>query len=154
MTDGRLLEDSYLVPRLAREAAVAIPYCPYSGYPVQAAVAVVAGDLINFYHGANYEVITFNQTMHAEHSAITAALNDRQNPLKHRIIEAVYVKTPNGGPPCGHCRQIIAEFSVTPNIPVFIDGPAGVRKVLSGVLLPDAFDSLSDSPPESSSRLM
>ncbi len=136
--------DQAILDALRVEADRAIPYCPYSNYPVQAAVCVREGIQTKFYHGANYEVISFNQTMHAEHSAITAALNARLSE-EHRIIEAVYVQTPNGGPPCGHCRQIIAEYAVNPDIPIYVLGAGGdVHKYTLRELLPAAFTTIKD----------
>lgn len=116
------------------------PYCEYSNYPVRAAVATTYGA---FFGGANYEVITFNQTMHAEHSAITAALNHRPDE-DHKIITEVFVTTPNGGPPCGHCRQIIAEFAASPFIPIYIEqADLSIFELPLSSLLPYAFDDLS-----------
>lgn len=136
-----MFNDPLLVQRLAENAALAEPYCPYSGYKVRAAVAARYGSGIRIYWGANYEVVSFNQTMHAEHSAITAALNDRVPQFGPQIIEAVYVETKDGGMPCGHCRQIIAEFAVSPSIPIYVSNGKDWQMKTLAELLPYTFNA-------------
>ncbi|MBU4421650.1 cytidine deaminase [Candidatus Parcubacteria bacterium] len=76
-------------------------YCPYSNYPVGAAVLSENG---NIYIGWNAETVSFNQSVHAEQSAIM------RMPKKDRKIKMLAFVSRDGGAPCGHCRQIISEF--------------------------------------------
>ncbi len=77
-------------------------YCPYSDYPVGAAVLSEGG---NIYVGWNAETVTFNQSVHAEQNAIM------RMPSSDRKIKMVAFVSRDGGAPCGHCRQIISEFA-------------------------------------------
>ena len=93
-----------------RAAADALPaaYVPYSNYPVAVVVESVDGRL---YAGMNFENSAFTPTQHAEETAITAALLDG---VRERCgdgwLQTVYVRCASEGAPCGHCRQVIAEW--------------------------------------------
>lgn len=77
-------------------------YCPYSDYPVGAAVL---SENNNIYTGWNVETVSFNQSVHAEQNAIM------QMPENDRKIKMLAFVSRDGKAPCGHCRQIISEFS-------------------------------------------
>jgi cytidine deaminase len=57
-----------------------------------------------------------------------------------RVVEAVVVtERAEPCPPCGRCRQQLAEFA-GPGLPVHLAGPEGVRMTTTlGALLPLAF---------------
>ena len=119
------------------------PYCPYSNYPVWAAVWAESDGMNWLYYGANYEEIAFNATIHGEQAAIVGALNSLAPADNHKIINGVWVRTRNGGTPCGHCRQFIAEFASSPDIPIVTEDFEGERKFYTlRDLLPNSFDSL------------
>jgi len=79
-------------------------YCPYSNYPVG---AIVLSENNNIYEGWNVEAVNFNGTTHAEQNAIC------RMPENDRKIKILIFVSKDGGFPCGHCRQIINEFSST-----------------------------------------
>lgn len=88
----------------AREAQAAA-YCPYSNFPVGAAVLTADGGL---YKGCNVENASYGLTICAERNAIAAAIA-----AGHMDFVAIAVVTNAAEParPCGACRQVIAEFS-------------------------------------------
>jgi len=91
----------------ARQAA-GHAYCPYSRFPVGAAV-LTDGDEI--FSGCNVENASYGLTICAERNAIFQAVASmRERPT----IRAVVVFTPTEEPtaPCGACRQVINEFGL------------------------------------------
>ena len=117
---------------LARHA-LANAHSPYSGLRVGACVRAASGRL---YAGCNVENVSYGLTQCAETTAIGSmvAAGDRE-------IAEVVVLTERAGlcPPCGRCRQQLAEFA-RPQAPVHLCGPEGVRLTTTlGELLPLAF---------------
>lgn len=90
--------------RAAAEAAAERAYCPYSKFPVGAAVLT---DRDEVFVGCNVENASFGLSMCAERNAVFQALAKG-----HRKIVAVVIVTPTSAPtpPCGACRQVINEF--------------------------------------------
>ena len=117
---------------LARRA-LANAHAPYSGLRVGSCVRAASGRL---YAGCNVENVSYGLTQCAETTAIGSmvAAGDRE-------IAEVVVLTERAGlcPPCGRCRQQLAEFA-RPQAPVHLCGPEGVRLTTTlGELLPLAF---------------
>ncbi|MCF2905307.1 cytidine deaminase [Octadecabacter sp. CECT 8868] len=80
-------------------------YAPYSNFAVGAAIKTIDG---NVYKGINVENVAYPEGTCAEAGAIAAmcAAGERQ------ISEvAVIADAPAPVPPCGGCRQKIAEFA-------------------------------------------
>ena len=83
-------------------------YAPYSGYQVGAALLCKDGSV---YLGCNLENAAFSPTVCAERTAFFKALYDG-----HREFTAIAVCGGKDGvitktsPPCGVCRQVMAEF--------------------------------------------
>ena len=83
-------------------------YAPYSGYQVGAALLCKDGSV---YLGCNLENAAFSPTVCAERTAFFKALYDG-----HREFAAIAVCGGKDGmitkpsPPCGVCRQVMAEF--------------------------------------------
>ena len=92
---------------LAKEA-MTHAYAPYSGYQVGAAL-LCKDDSV--YLGCNLENAAFSPTVCAERTAFFKALFDG-----HREFTAIAVCGGKNGvitktsPPCGVCRQVMAEF--------------------------------------------
>ena len=84
--------------------------CPYSNYPVGAALLTDQNKIII---GFNIESKAYPTTLCAERVAIFSAISQGYNKFL-----AMAVATIDGGTPCGGCRQIIIEFAK--NIPVFV----------------------------------
>ena len=106
-------------------------YAPYSNYHVGAALLASSG---KFYDGCNVENAAYGSSICAERTALVKAVSEGE-----REFEAVAVVTDNGGPPCGSCRQMLAEFGL--DIKVFLlDGMGNVSSETTlRELLPDAF---------------
>lgn len=117
----------------AREAA-ARAYCPYSNYPVGAALLTRDGRIVT---GCNVENVSFGLTLCAERTALVKAVSDGQCGF---AALAVVGGGRTAAAPCGACRQVLAEFCA-PEMPVFYARLTGGRCVATtvGALLPQAF---------------
>jgi cytidine deaminase len=80
-------------------------YAPYSQYQVGAALLSGSGRI---YAGCNVENASYGLALCAERAAIAAMISDGE-----RTIRAIAIVTdgPVPGPPCGMCRQVLAEFA-------------------------------------------
>jgi len=119
-----------------RQAALDIrarAYAPYSGFQVGAAVVDKNGQV---HLGCNVENVAYPEGTCAEAGAIAAMVAAGQ-----QKIAAVYVvaDSPAPVPPCGGCRQKIAEFA-DPDVQVTLATVAGKETTLTVAgLLPGAF---------------
>lgn len=106
-------------------------YAPYSNYQVGAALRTKSGRL---YTGCNVENAAYPQSICAERVAIYKAVSDGE-----REFDVIVVATPNGGSPCGGCRQVMAEFGLD-TIVLMADGEGRlVQEATVNDLLPFAF---------------
>ena len=112
MTPSQAELDSLL--ERARSAA-AQSYSPYSGFKVGAALLLSDGHMVN---GANVENVSFGLTICAERSALVRAVSEYGPKIR---IAAVAVANLNQAPspPCGACRQMLAEFAGADAVVVF-----------------------------------
>jgi cytidine deaminase len=78
-------------------------YCPYSNFPVGAAIRTASGKI---YQGCNVENASFGLTNCAERVAAGAAVA-----AGDRDFVAIAVVSRGGVSPCGACRQFLAEFA-------------------------------------------
>lgn len=115
----------------AREQA----YCPYSGFAVGAALLAASGRV---YTGVNMENASFGGTICAERAALAAAVTAGERQFFALAIVAGDTPTP----PCGICRQLLAEFG---DMRVSYANAAltAVRETTLAALLPEAFSSSS-----------
>ena len=121
---------------LLRAAADAMrnAYAPYSRFKVGAAVRGVSGAL---YAGANVENVAYPQGQCAEASALGAMVAAGESSI---TAVAVVAERTEHCPPCGGCRQRLAEFGGA-DTPVHLGRPGVVPLILTlGELLPGAFD--------------
>ena len=101
----------------AARAAAAHAYCPYSRFPVGAAVLTQEGSIA---HGCNVENASFGLTSCAERNAIFRAVADGATSI---VALALYTPTREPVTPCGACRQVIAEFGRDAQVRCVCDGP-------------------------------
>ncbi|EFO93798.1 hypothetical protein GCK72_013969 [Caenorhabditis remanei] len=107
-------------------------HCPYSKFPVGAALLTESGETIL---GCNVENASYGGTICAERSAIVSAVSQGHN--KFRAI-AVVTGLSEPASPCGLCRQFLVEFG---DFKVVV-GTASNSKILTTStrdLLPYAF---------------
>lgn len=117
----------------AARDAMARAYAPYSKFPVGAAIRADDGKI---YLGANIENLSFPQGWCAEPTAIGAMV---MGGAKKIIEMAVIAEKLACCPPCGGCRQKIAEFA-GPETRVYLCDDQGVQKVMTmEELLPFSF---------------
>jgi cytidine deaminase len=109
-------------------------YSPYSKFRVGAALRLAGGAVVT---GTNVENASYGLTICAERSALVRAVAEFGPAIR---ITAVAVANLNGAasPPCGACRQMLAEF-VLPEAPVAFPGEDGVRVMPFHDVLPMAF---------------
>jgi cytidine deaminase len=91
-------------------------YIPYSHYPVGAALRSRDGTI---FRGCNVENAAYPSSLCAERVALVKAVSEG-----HREFDLLAVVTPNGGSPCGSCRQMLYEFA--PNLRVILARTDGV----------------------------
>ena len=125
----------------ARENA----YAPYSRFKVGAALQLGSGDIVT---GNNQENAAYPSGLCAERVAIFHA--GSQNPDAIIVSMAITAKSLNSilttpVPPCGACRQVLAEYEVKqdPSIEIYFMGETGRVVKANSVkdLLPLIFDS-------------
>ena len=115
---------------VARQAAQH-SYSPYSGFRVGAALELTNGEIVT---GTNVENVSFGLTNCAERAALVRAVSQFGPEIR---VGAVAVANLNGlpSPPCGACRQVLAEF-ILPDAPVIFPAAGGVRTMTFNELLP------------------
>jgi cytidine deaminase len=117
----------------AATAARAHAHAPYSKFAVGAAVLVEGGELFS---GCNVENSSYGLSLCAERNAIGQAVARGK---KKVLACAIVAATSEPCPPCGMCRQVLAEFA-EPGAPVRSRTPAGQEARYSlSELLPHAF---------------
>jgi len=79
-------------------------YVPYSKFPVGAALLTKTGKV---YTGCNIENAAYPVTCCAERVAIFKAISEGETTFTEMAVAA---NTDRPVPPCGSCRQVMAEF--------------------------------------------
>jgi homotetrameric cytidine deaminase len=117
----------------AAEAAMRMAYAPYSEFKVGAAVRAPSGAI---YAGANVENVAFPQGQCAEASAIGALVAAGESAITAVAVVAEKVEV---CPPCGGCRQRLAEFG-SADTPVHLGRPGATPHTTTlAELLPLSF---------------
>ncbi len=110
-------------------------YVPYSRFKVGAAIRAASGKI---YAGCNVENVAYPEGTCAEAGAIAAMVAAGET----RILEALVIAdSPAPVPPCGGCRQKLAEFAAR-DVVVTLCTTDGLSHALTvGDLLPGQFDA-------------
>lgn len=110
-------------------------YAPYSRFKVGAALRSTSG---NLHLGVNVENAAYPEGTCAEAGAIAAMIASGDT----RIAEILVIADcPDPVPPCGGCRQKIAEFA-GPEVKVTLCTTAGKSKTMTvAELLPGSFSA-------------
>jgi len=117
--------------------AMAYAYCPYSNFPVGAALLCEDGSL---HLGCNIENVAYSLGICAERTAAVKAVSGG-----HTKFKAIAVASDNENfiSPCGSCRQFLMEFNR--ELVVYLTkSDSSYKKVKIGDLLPMAF-SMDDN---------
>jgi cytidine deaminase len=119
----------------AARAVRARSYSPYSGFAVGAAIETEDGTVVT---GCNVETASLSLTICAERVALSRAIAEG-----HRRFRAIAIAGAEGvdTPPCGACRQFMAEFAR--DLPVTFTSANGIERTTISQLLPRAFTAES-----------
>jgi homotetrameric cytidine deaminase len=111
-----LLRDGAEALLRAADAAMRVAYAPYSEFKVGAAVRGRTGAI---YSGPNVENVAYPQGQCAEASALGALVAGGESAI---TAVAVVAEKVDVCPPCGGCRQRLAEFG-SARTPVYLGRP-------------------------------
>ncbi|MCQ2479627.1 MAG: cytidine deaminase [Clostridia bacterium] len=112
-------------------------YSPYSGYKVGAALLCKNGKIFT---GCNIENAAYSPSICAERTAIFKAVSEGE-----KEFEAIAVAGGKDGkiqgafPPCGVCRQVMAEFCKEDFTVLVVTGEESFKEYKFKEILPEAF---------------
>ena len=115
--------------RKARDQA----YAPYSEFRVGASVLSAGGRI---YSGCNVENASFGLTCCAERNAVFAMVAAGEREIREVLVIG---DTEEVLPPCGACRQVLAEFAPPTAVVHMCDRSGAGRAATVAELLPDVF---------------
>lgn len=121
--------DLLAAARRARDRA----YAPYSEFPVGAAVLGSNGRI---YSGCNVENASLGLTCCAERNAIFAMVAAGERQIREVLVLG---DTAEILPPCGACRQVMAEFAPPSAVVHMCDRSGAGRSATVAELLPHVF---------------
>ena len=118
---------------LAAKEAYQRAYAPYSQFHVGAAALTADGNIVT---GCNVENASYGLTICAERNCISHAVVNGEQKFSTIVI---YTEQEKLTPPCGACRQVIAEF-FEQSAPVMAVNHNNKQQIWTvAQLLPDAF---------------
>ena len=120
--------------KLAEEAYAAMKYAyaPYSHFRVGAALLTKEWKIFT---GCNIENASYGATNCAERTAVFKAVSEGYTQIERiAIVSSSHQKTP----PCGICRQVLAEF-MTGNAQILLADKDGIESYTIKDLLPESF---------------
>ena len=125
----------------AASNAAAQAYAPYSGFRVGAALLLDSGEIVT---GANVENASYSLTICAERAALVRAIAEH-GPQIRIVAVAIANRNQSASPPCGACRQVLAEFCSAETSVAFPASSATVGETATricafGELFPFTFD--------------
>ena len=128
------------IPEMIRRAFLALPfaYAPYSGFKVAAALLTKDGEI---YTGCNIENAAFGPGNCAERTAVFKAVSEGKRDF---LAICIVNENQDGGhdfcPPCGVCRQVMAEFCDPESFQIILAKSEELYEVYTlGELLPQGF---------------
>lgn len=114
-------------------------YAPYSHFLVGAALLAADGKV---YTGCNVENGSYGATVCAERVALFKAVSEGKRQGDFATIAVVgghEGKVTDYCPPCGICRQALAEFSPRGDLSVILWNGEACRRMTLADLLPESF---------------
>lgn len=121
-----------------RKAAMQVrdnAHAPYSGFKVGAALRAGSGTI---YVGCNVENAAYPEGTCAEAGAIAAMVAAGERDVKEAYVIA---GSDRPVPPCGGCRQKLAEFAAGDTVVTLATVAGAEENTTVGDLLPGAFDA-------------
>jgi len=128
--------------KAAARAMLDRAYCPYSHFPVGAALECEDGTV---YTGCNVENAAYPAGICAERNAMFHAVSEGHTRFRRIVIAG---RSRDFCVPCGVCRQVMREFS--PDLEIICLNAAGEEKTFTlSELLPHSFgpDHLNQKAP-------
>ncbi|AGH95200.1 cytidine deaminase [Pseudobdellovibrio exovorus] len=122
---------------LAKEALL-FSHSPYSQKRIGSSILLTNG---KYYSGCNIENASYGGTVCAERVAIFKAFSE--NKVSETKIEAVFVASDEKEPwpPCGFCRQVIAEFGSPETDVTLVNLDGSEKNYKFKDLFPEAFNA-------------
>lgn len=112
-------------------------YVPYSGYTVGAALLSTSGKV---FIGCNIENAAYSPTVCAERTAIFKAVSEGEKEfVKIAVAGGKGGKIEGAFPPCGVCRQVMAEFCQKDFKILVVTGTDSYDEYTLNDLLPHSF---------------
>jgi cytidine deaminase len=108
-------------------------YAPYSRFKVGAAIRAASGRI---YSGCNVENVAYPEGTCAEAGAIAAMVAAGETVIEEVLVIA---DSPDPVPPCGGCRQKIAEFAAQSVTVTLCTTEGASRSMTVADLLPGVF---------------
>jgi len=108
-------------------------HAPYSKFHVGAAALTKSGNLVR---GCNVENASYGLSVCAERNCIAQAVIQGEKEFELIVI---YTEQDKLTPPCGACRQVIAEFFDFSDLVVAVNHKNETKEWTVAQLLPDAF---------------
>lgn len=121
-----------------RDAALSVrnnAHAPYSGFKVGAAVRAASGTI---FRGCNVENVAYPEGTCAEAGALAAMVAAGETKLAEVYVVA---GSPRPVPPCGGCRQKLAEFGAGDVAVTLATVDGAEERTTIAALLPGAFDA-------------
>lgn len=109
-------------------------HAPYSGYKIGAALATADGRVFT---GCNVENASYGGTVCAERVAIFKAVSEGARRPVREICVVSDAAEP--WPPCGFCRQVLAEFATSETVIHLANTKRIIRSLTFAELFPEGF---------------
>lgn len=117
----------------AAKEAFAKAYAPYSQFQVGAAALTANGKIVQ---GCNVENASYGLTVCAERNCLAQGVISGEQAFSAIVI---YTNQDKLTPPCGACRQVIAEFLAPEALVMAVNHNNDTKQWTVNQLLPDAF---------------
>ena len=113
-------------------------YAPYSNFHVGSALRTKTGKIFS---GCNVENSSYGVTICAERNAIFKMVSEGEIKIASILVVG---DTETFLPPCGACRQVIAEFSDKDTVVVMCNRNGDYKEITVGEILPYGFSLKND----------
>ncbi|HSP86305.1 MAG TPA: cytidine deaminase [Psychrobacter sp.] len=117
----------------AAKEGFAKAYAPYSQFQVGAAALTATGKIVQ---GCNVENASYGLTVCAERNCLAQGVISGEQAFSAIVI---YTNQDKLTPPCGACRQVIAEFLAPEALVMAVNHNNDTKQWTVNQLLPDAF---------------